>query len=155
GSVSLAPDNAMPALFITHTQSGTTQLRNSAFTLITATKKFQRWNMFVNASRIKTFGNTAFNTQVGGNIRLNEWNTLEVSQSAGSHGLLSGMATWRVSNLFNNRLGFSGGLGYTRRDTAALHTSEYLSASLKLPRNSTLQFSYLKTITGTTALLSL
>lgn len=155
GSVTLAPDNSLPSLFISHTQSGNTQLRNSAFTLITATKKFQRWHMFVNASRVKTFGNTALNAQVGGNIRVNEWNTLEVSQSVGSRGLLSGMATWQMSNLFHNRLGFSGGLGYTRSDSATFHTSEYLSAAMKLPRNTTLQLSYLKTITGTTALVSL
>ena len=155
GSVTIASDNALPSLFISHTQSGTTQLRNSAFTLLTATKKFQRWHMFFNASRIKTFGNTALNGQLGGNIRINEWNTLEVSQSVGSHGLYSGMATWQVSNLFNNRLGFSGGLGYTRSDSAAFHTSEHLTASVKLPRNTTLQLSYLRNITGTTALVSL
>ena len=65
------------------------------------------------------------------------------------------MTTWQVSNLFHDRFGFSGGLGYTRSDTAAFHTSQHLSASLKLPRSSTLQFSYLRTQTGTTALLSL
>src|SRR6185503_16883825 len=55
GSVTLAPNNELPSIFISHTQSGNTQLRNSAFTLLTATKKFQRWNMFFNASRVKTF----------------------------------------------------------------------------------------------------
>jgi len=154
-SVSIAPNNDLPSLFISHTQTGTTQLRNSAFTLITATKRFHRWNMFFNGSRIKTFGNQALNAQVGGNIRINEWNTLEVSQSLGSRGLLSGMATWQVSNLFHNRLGFSGGLGYTRNSNAEFYTSEHVSASLKLPRNSSLQFSYLRTQTGTTALVSL
>jgi copper amine oxidase-like protein len=154
-NVSIAPNNDWPSIFITHTQTGTTQLRNAAFTLITATKKFNRWNMFFNGSRVKTFGNTALNAQVGGNVRINEWNTFEVSQSLGSHGVFSGMATWQVANLFNNRLGFSAGLGYTRSDTAPLHTSEHLSASIKLPRQSTLQFSYLRTETGTTALLSL
>jgi hypothetical protein len=154
-SVSLAPDNSMPAFFFSHTQSGTTQLRNSAFTLITATKKFNRWNMFVNGSRIKTFGDTALNVQVGGNIRINEANSLEVSQSLGSKGLYIGMATWQMSNLFRDRLAFSAGLGYTRSNTAPFQTSQHLSASLKLPRNSNLQFSYLKTQSGTTALLSL
>jgi hypothetical protein len=154
-SVNLAPDNALPSLFISHTQSGTTQLRNSSFTLITATKKFQRWYLFVNGSRVKTFGDTALNLQVGGNIRLNESNMLELSQSFGSRGLFTGMATWRVSNLFHNRLGFSGGLGYTRSDTSGFYTSEHLSAYVKLPRNSTLQFSYLQTQTGPTALVSL
>lgn len=154
-TVNLAPDNAWPALFISHTQSGTTQLRNSAFTLITATKKFHRWYMFVNGARVKSFGATSLNVQAGGNFRINESNTFEVSQSLGSRGLYSGLATWQVSNLFHQRLGFSGGLGYTRSNTAPMHTSEHLSASVRLPRNSTLQFSYLQTQTGTTALLTL
>src|SRR5215213_3174566 len=154
-AVSVAPDNAMPALFISHTQSSTEHLRNSAFTLITATKKFNRWNMFLNGSRIKTFGDSALNVQAGGNIRINESNTLEVSQSLGSQGLLSGLATWQMSNLFHNHLSFSGGLGYTRSDSTAFHTSQHLSAFVKLPRNNTLQFSYLRTQTGTTALVTL
>ena len=154
-TVSLAPDNAMPSLFISHTQSGTTQLKNSAFTLITATKKFNRWLMFVNGSRVKTFGDAVLNVQAGGNVRVNEWNTLEVSQAVGSHGLLNGMAMWQMSNLFGNRLGFSAGLGYTKSETAGFHTTQQLSGSLKLPRSSTLQISYLRTQTGTTALLSL
>ena len=154
-TLSLTPDNAMPSLFISHTQSGTEQLRNSAFTLITATKKFHRWYMFLNGSRVKTFGSTALNAQVGGNIRINESNTLEVSQSLGSRSLFTGMATWQVSNLFHNHFGFSGGLGYTRSDSAAFYTSQHLSAFLKLPRNSTVQFSYLRTQTGTTALVTL
>jgi len=65
------------------------------------------------------------------------------------------MTTWQVSNLLNNHIGLSAGLGYTRSNTAPLHTSEYLSGSINLPRNSSLQFSYLKTQTGTTALISL
>ena len=154
-SLSLAREGSFPALFISHTQSGTTQLRNAAFTLITATKKFNRWNMFFNGSRIKTFGDAALNAQVGGNIRINEANSLEVSQAIGSNGLLDGMATWQMSNLFHNRLVFSAGLGYTRSDSAPLQTSQHLSGSLKLPRNTSLQFSYLKTQTGTTALLTL
>ncbi len=154
-SVTIAPNNDWPSLFISHTESGTTQLRSSAFTLVTATKKFHRWNMFFNGSRIKTFGNQALNAQFGGNVRVNEWNTLEVSQSFGSRGLLSGIATWQMSNLFHNRLGFTGGLGYTRNSNGEFYTSEHLSTSVKLPRNTTLQFSYLRTQSGTTALVSL
>ena len=154
-TVNLAPDNGLPSLFISHTESGTTQLRNSAFTLITATKKFERWHMFLNAARVKTFGNASLNLQVGGNIRINESNTLELSQSVGSRGLLSGNATWQMSNLFRNRFGFSGGLGYTKSSSAPFYASQHLSAFVKLPRNNTLQFSFLKTQTGTTALLSL
>jgi hypothetical protein len=154
-TVNLAPDNAFPSVFISHTQSSTTQLRNSAFTLITATKKFDRWHMFLNAARVKTFGNAALNLQVGGNIRINESNILEVSQSVGSRGLLSGVATWQMSNLFRSRFSFSAGLGYTKSNSAPFQTSEHLSAFVKLPRNNTLQFSFLRTQTGTTALVSL
>ena len=111
--------------------------------------------MFFNGSRIKTFGNTGLNAQAGGNIRINEWNTFEVSQSLGSRGLFDGLATWQVSNLFHNRLSFSGGLGYARSNSEPLHTSEHLSAFVKLPRNTTLQVSYLRTLTGTTCMFSL
>ena len=154
-TVNLAPDNAMPAIFFSHTQSSTTQLRNSAFTLITATKRFNRWYMFLNGSRVKTFGDAALNLQGGANVRVNESNTVELSQSVGTHGLLSGMGTWQVSNLFNQRFGFSAGLGYTKSETSPFHTSQQLSAWVKLPRNTSLQVSYLRTQTGTTALLSL
>ena len=154
-TVNLAPDNSMPQIFISHTQSSTTQLRDSAFTLVTATKRFNHWHVFLNGARIKTFGDAAYNLQGGGNVRLNESNTLEVSQGVGSRGLLNGMATWQVSNLFHNRFGFSAGLGYTKSNTAPFQATEHLSASLKLPRSGSLQFSYLRTETGTTALLSL
>jgi hypothetical protein len=60
-----------------------------------------------------------------------------------------------MSNLFRNRVSFSGGMGYTTSSPAPLDLSTHLSTSVKLPRNSTLQFSYLRTQTGTTALLTL
>ena len=154
-TVSIAPGETWPSLFVSHTQSGTTQLRNAAFTLISATKKFDRWYMFVNGSRVKSFGDTSLNLQAGGNFRVNESNTLEVSQSVGSRGLLSGTATWQMSNLFRNRIGFSAGLGYTKSNTSPFQGTEHVTASIRLPRNSSLQLSYLRTPTGTTALLTL
>jgi len=154
-TVNIAPENSLPSIFFTHTQTGTTLLRNSAFTLLTATKKFHRWQLFLNAARTKTFGDAAFNFQVGGNVRINESSSVEFSQSVGNRGLLNGMATWQMSNLFHNRLGFSAGLGYTKSNTAPFHTTQQASAFIKLPRNNTLQFSYMQTQTGTTALLSL
>ena len=154
-SFNLIPNNALPSLFVSHTQSGTTQLRSSAFTLVAAKKKFNHWIGFFNGSRVKTFGAAAYNAQFGANIRISDSNTLEVSQSVGSQGLLSGLATWQVSNLFRNRVSLSGGLGYTRSNSAPLYMSEHLTASVKLPRTTTLQFSYLHMQTGTTALVSL
>jgi hypothetical protein len=123
--------------------------------LVAAKKKFNHWIGFFNGSRVKTFGAAAYNAQFGANIRISESNTLEVSQSVGSQGLLSGLATWQVSNLFRNRVSLSGGLGYTRSNSAPLYMSEHLTASVKLPRTTTLQFSYLHMQTGTTARVSL
>jgi copper amine oxidase-like protein len=154
-TVNLAASEKWPAIFVSHTESGTTQLRNAAFTLITATKKFDRWHLFVNGARVKSFGATSLNLQVGGNFRINESNLLEVSQSAGSNHLFSGLATWHMSNLFRNHVSFSGGMGYQTSSSAPVDLSAHLSASVKLPRSSTLQFSYLRTQTGTTALLTL
>ena len=154
-TVNVAARDRWPSVFVSHTQSGTTQLRNAAFTLITATKNFDRWNMFVNAARVKSFGATSLNLQVGGNFRINESNSFEVSQSAGSRRLFSGTATWHMTNLFGDRVTLSGGMGYTTSSTAPFDLSTHASASVKLPRNSSLQFSYLRTQTGTTALLSL
>ena len=145
----------MPSLFISHTQSGTTQLRNSAFTLITATKKFDRWHMFLNGSRVKTFGNTALNVQVGGNIRINESNTLEVSQSWVVEDFSAALQPGRCRTCFTIVSGLVAGWVTREAIHAPFHTSQHLSAFVKLPRNNTLQFSYLRTETGTTALLSL
>jgi hypothetical protein len=153
--VNLAPSEKWPTLFISHTESSTTQLKDAAFTLITATKRFDNWHMFVNAARVKSFGATSLNLQAGGNFRINQANTLEASQSVGSRGLLNGTATWQMSNLFRSRFSVSGGLGYQKSNTEPFHLSQHLSTSIKLPRNSTLQFSYLRTQTGTTALLTL
>ena len=154
-TVNLTPENQLPTFFFSHTQSSTTQLPDASFTLLNATKRFHRWQLFFNGSRVKTFGDASLTAQIGGNIRINESNSLEVSQSQGSRGVLTGMATWQTSNLLGHRLSLSGGLGYTRSSSTPLQVSEHLSASVKLLRNTTVQFSYLKTETGTTALLSL
>ena len=154
-TVNLTPENHLPSLFISHTESSTTQLRDASFTLMNATKRFHRWQLFFNGSRVKTFGDASLTAQIGGNIRINESNSLEVSQSQGSRGVFTGMATWQTSNLLRHHLSLSGGFGYTRSNSTPLQVSEHLSASLRLRRNTTMQFSYLKTETGTTALLSL
>jgi len=154
-TLNLTPENRLPSFFISHTETSTTQLRDASFTLLNATKRFHRWQLFFNGSRVKTFGDASLTAQIGGNFRINESNSLEVSQSQGSRGVFTGMATWQTSNLFRQRLSFSGGLGYTRSNSTPLQMSEHVSASLKLVRNTTVQFSYLKTETGTTALLSL
>jgi hypothetical protein len=155
GTLNIAAREAWPALFFSHTQSTTAQLKNSSFTLLNATKDFHRWRLFVNATRIKTFGPAALTAQAGANIRISESNSLQVSQSIANRGGLTGMASWQIANLFRKRLGLSGGLGYTRNDTSSLRTFEHVSASVSLPRQTSVQFSYLQNETGPTLLLTL
>lgn len=155
GTLNISARERFPALFFSHTQSGTAQLRNSSFTLLNAVKDFHRWRLFVNATRIKTFGPAALTAQVGSNIRVGESSSLQVSQTVGNRGNFSGMASWQVANLFGRRVDLSGGMGYTRSDTSALRTSQHGSASIRLPRQTSLQFSYLHNETGPTMLLTL
>ena len=154
-SLNLTPSVRWPTVFFSHTQSSTPQLKKAAFTLASAAKQFSRWRLFVNATRVKTFGPASLNVQAGANIRINESNTFEISQGIGSRGLVSGTAAWQLSNLLRKHLSISGGLGYMRSATSSLRTTENASVSVRLPRQSTLQFSYLRTQTGPTLLVSL
>ena len=154
-TLNLTPSRRWPTVFFSHTQSSTPQLKSAAFTLASAAKEFSRWRLFVNATRVKTFGPAALNAQAGASIRINDSNTFEVSQAAGSRGLFSGTASWQLPNLLRSHLNISGGLGYMRSETSPLRTTEQVSASARLPRQSVLQFSYLQTQTGPTLLLSL
>jgi hypothetical protein len=154
-TLNLTPSNRWPTVFFSHTQSSTAQLKDAAFTLVSAAKRFSRWRIFVNGSRIKTFGPATLNAQAGASIKINDSNTLEVSQGAGSHGQVSGTAAWQLSNFLGKRFNISGGLGYMRSETSPLRTTENVSVSVRLLRQSTLQFSYLQTQTGPTMLLSL
>ena len=154
-SLNVTPSGRWPAMFFSHTQNSTPQLKNAAFTLATAAKQFSRWRLFVNATRVKTFGPATLSAQAGASILINDSNSLEVSQGAGNRGLLSGTAAWQLSNLFDKHLSFSGGVGYMRSGISPLRMTEQVSASLRLPRQSVLQFSYMQTQTGPTLLLSL
>ncbi len=154
-AVNLTPSSRWPTVFFSHTQSSTPQLKKAAFTLASAAKQFSRWRLFVNATRVKTFGPASLSAQAGASIRINESNTFEISQGIGSRGLVSGTAAWQLSNLLRKRLSISGGLGYMRSATSSLRTTENASVSVRLPRQSTLQFSYLRTQTGPTLLVSL
>lgn len=154
-TINITPQASLPAFFISHTVSNTKQLRNASFTLLNASKDFSRWRLFVNATRIKTFGPASMNAQFGSSFRLNESNAIEVSQGVGSHGALNGQVDWRTSNLLNERLSLSAGMGYTTNNQASVSTFERLTASLRLPRQTSLQISYTQTNAGPTLMLSL
>lgn len=153
-TLNLTPNHRWPTVFFSHTSSGTSQLRGAAFTLASATKEFTRFRLFVNATRVKTFGPASLNAQSGVGFRVNETNTFEISQGLGSKGLMNGSATWQLSGLFKQRLNLSGGVGYQRSATSPLRTTEQFSASVRLPRQTSIQVSYLQSQTGPILLLS-
>jgi hypothetical protein len=151
------PRRGLPAVFFSHTQSSTPQVRAAAFTLLNVGKDFSRWRLYFNATRIKTGGPADLNAQTGAAIRLGETGSLQLSQSFGSRGAIGGTADWQSQALFNRRLNLSAGFGYYRGggDIKHVSLSERLSATLRLPRESALQLSYLQTRGGPTVLLSL
>ena len=154
-TINLTPGGWLPTIFFSHTESSARQFGNSSFTLLNAAKNFSRWRLFMNATRIKTINSAAQSAQIGSSFRVNDSNSLEVSQSFGSSGSLGGTVNWQSSNLFSRRLSLSAGFGYNRGNNSSLTTSERLSATLRLPRSTSLQVSYLQTNAGPTLLVSL
>jgi hypothetical protein len=150
------PRRGLPSFFFSHTQSSTPQVRAAAFTLLNASRDFSRWRLFFNATRVKTNGPADLNAQTGASIRLGETGSLQLSQSFGSRGALGGTADWQSPALFERRLSMGAGLSYYRGAGAQTWSvSERFSGTLRLPRESSLQFSYLQTQSGPTLLLSL
>jgi hypothetical protein len=154
-TISLTPKGALPSIFFSHTQSSLGQAGSGAFTLLSATKDFSRWRLFVNATRSKTLGPAFVNAQASASLRLGESSTLQASQSFGSRGSRAGTLDWQTSSLFNRRINFGAGLGYLRSDSSPLRMVQKLSASVNLPRGNSLQFAYLNSAAGPQVLLSL
>lgn len=155
-TVSVTPKpGRLPSLFFSHTQSRMSQGGSGAFTLLSATKDFSRWRLFLNATRSKTLGPAFVNAQVSASLRLGESSTLQASQSFGSRGALGGTIDWQSASLFNRRMNFGAGLGYLRSDSSPTQTIQKLSAAVNLPRGNSLQMAYLHTQQGPQLLLSL
>ena len=154
-AISVTPGGTAPRFYFSHTQSSNSQIHSAAFTLFNASKEFSRWRLFVNATRIKTLGPAAFNSQVGVNFRVNDGNQIEISQGVGSRRSFNGQLDWRTSGLLNHRLSFSAGAGYNYSQTAKFSGYERLTAALNLPRQSSLQLSYIQTNAGPTLMVSL
>lgn len=154
-TVSVMPKPGLPSIFFSHTQSSMTQTGSGAFTLLSASKDFSRWRLFVNATRSKTLGPAFLNAQVSASLRLGESSTLQMSQSFGSRGSMGGTLDWQTPSLFNKRVNFGAGLGYLRNDTSPVRTIQRLSGSVNLPRQNTLQFAYLHSPQGPQLLISM
>ena len=154
-TLNITPRGSWPTIFFSHTQSSTTRAGGGAYTLVNASKDFSKWRLFLNATRIKTLGPAFVNAQVGANLRMGEYNTLQLSQSFGSRGALSGTVDWNAQSFFSKRISLGAGFGYNRAGGSAITTAERLFTTVQLPRQSTLQFTYLHGQSGPQYLLSL
>ena len=151
---SVTPGGSAPRFYFSHTQNSSTQVRSAAFSLFNASKEFSRWRLFVNATRVAGLGPATVNTQIGANFRLNDSNTFEVSQGVGNRRSYNGQFDWRTSNLVSRRLSLSAGAGYNYTQSSKVSTFGRLSAALKLPRQSSLQVSYIQSNAGPTLMIS-
>ncbi len=154
-TVNISPRPGLPSFFISHTVSSSKLLKNAQFTLLTASRDFARFRLFANATRIKTIGPASLNAQFGASFRVGEHNSVEASQSVGSRGAYGGQLDWRTNGLFAGKLSLAAGAGYTTNKNAAISGFERFTASLNLPRQSSLQLSYTQTNAGPTLMLSL
>jgi hypothetical protein len=88
-------------------------------------------------------------------VRLGEAGALGLSQSFGSRGALGGAMDWHGGSVLDKRVSFGAGFNYQRVANSRVTTSERLFANVQLPRQSTLQFTYLQGQTGPQILFSL
>lgn len=151
----ITPGAGKPRFYFSHTQSSSKAVRSGAFTLFNASKDFSRWRMFMSATRTKTLGPATMNAQFGSNISINDNNSLEISQGVGSRRNLNGIVDWRTSGLLGKRLSATFGAGYSYSPSSKISAYERITASLALPRQTSLQVSYTHTNTGPTVLVQL
>ena len=152
---SIMPRGTATRFYFSHTQSTNSQIKSAAFTLFNASKDFSRWRLYVNATRIKTLGTPSMNAQAGANFKVSDQQSIEVSQGFGSNRTLNGQVDWRTTGLLNKNLSFSAGMGYSYGQNSKFAAYERITASLNLPRQSSLQLSYMNSNAGPTLLMSI
>ncbi|HWS54936.1 MAG TPA: carboxypeptidase-like regulatory domain-containing protein [Pyrinomonadaceae bacterium] len=132
-TVSLTPRRYLSSLLLTHTQTGAGQLGSGSYTLLSATKEFSRWRLFANASRIRALGPAYATAQFGAALRVRESDSLQLSQTFGGRGALSGTADWWTQSFLTDRVRLGAGVGYSRADGSPLRAYERVSAGVRLP----------------------
>ena len=151
----LTPSRYLTSLFVSHTEYRTALAGGGSYTLLNATKSFDRWSLFANASRIKNSGGNYQHAQFGARLRLRESDSLQISQTVGGNGTLAGTVDWLTPSLLAKRVSLGAGLGYSRSASSPLIVYERLNASVSLPFRQTLQVSYGHLQTGSQLLVSL
>ncbi len=154
-AIAVTPGGTSTRFYFSHTQNSSIQARSSAFSLFNASKDFSRWRVFMNATRVKTLGTATSNAQFGATFLINDRNSLEMSQGIGSKRSLTGQIDWRSSGLLGKRLSFTAGAGYSYGRNSKFSAYERITASLTLPRQTSLQVSYMNTNAGPTLLVSI
>lgn len=155
-AASINPSPTSPRVLISHTASSSDQIRSAGFTLVSASHEMSsRLRIFVSGTRIKNFGASTVNASMGGSYVLNDAHSLEATQGFGSRRFASGQLDWRTSGFLNQRLSLAVGVGYQRSENARLTAYERVSATLKLPRGTSLQANYYHTDGGQAMLVSL
>ncbi|MFL6373608.1 MAG: stalk domain-containing protein [Pyrinomonadaceae bacterium] len=154
-SISLSPGIGKPQFYFSHTESSSLAIRRGEFTVFNFSQALHRARIYANTTRVKNIGPASINVQFGGSYIVNDRNTFEVSQGIASHHTYNGLGEWRSERWLNGRLGFSGGFGYNSSPNSGVSTFEKASASLSLPKETSLQASYIRTVTGPTFLMQL
>jgi len=92
-------------------------------------------------------GPATLNLQAGANYVLSDRNSFEVAQTLGSGRMRSTSFDWRASGLFNDRLSFTAGTGYTYSQEH-LKAFGRMTASVRLPHDTALQLTYMQGMGG-------
>ena len=151
----LTPSRYLTSVFASHTEYRTALAGGGSYTLLNATKSFDRWSLFANLSRIKNSGDTYQHAQLGARLRLRESDSLQIGQTVGGNGTLAGTVDWLTPSALSKRVSLGAGLGYSRSASSPLSFYERLNASVNLPFRQTLQISYGHLQTGSQLLVSL
>jgi hypothetical protein len=159
-AISITPRGIWPTMLITHTHSS-----NSDYTLINATKEFNRWRLFANFNRIR-ISNPVMNQislpkippnvslTFGAMVKIKDSHTLWASQTIGSGGALGGTLDWVTSSFLKKRISIGAGFGYGISGSKFIPTERFLMAA-ELPHRQMLQLTYIQTQTGPQLLVGL
>ncbi|HLM57027.1 MAG TPA: hypothetical protein VK422_12990 [Pyrinomonadaceae bacterium] len=144
----VTPPRFLSNLFVSHTQYRTPQIGGGSYTLVNASKSFDRWHVFANASRIKTPGDAHQYAQLGARLRFRETDSLQISQTVGGKKTFGGALDWATQSLLERRVSLGAGLGYNRSAGSPLSVYGRLNAGVSLPFKQTLQISYARLQSG-------
>ncbi|HLG14241.1 MAG TPA: AMIN domain-containing protein [Blastocatellia bacterium] len=157
-TISVTPRGPFPTVLFSHTQSKGTLLGGSSYTLVNATKEFDRWRLFGNLTRIR-IGSAArdifgpipnppsMSITAGAMVKIGTDHNLQVSQSIGSGGSLGGAVDWFTSSLFSRRISVGAGVGYNYSG-GKLQLTERFLGSIQLARQQVFQFTWNQTPSG-------